>query len=178
MKKLNIIVIVALVIAVGGYFVFSSTQTNKQKNQTEISTTSSNEVGRLESVELAEFEACEMAVEFLEADVDCLENEVLYQGKKAAIVYLEGGKVENAVVLLDGTVVAIQTNLYFSPSNAVKTYVKDSAGFELSDDDIEGAIAELRMSKRGYLYGLTFDGDYKGSIYITPEGNLSGRLTK
>ena len=122
---------------------------------------------------------CETVLKSLEMepeDASCVEKILPYRKVNASVVYMEGAEKENMIVFSDGRIAPLYTNIYFDAVKAVKDYVLDKDGLNISDDDIKNAKEELKIGKRGYLYSLEFKSPYRGTIYSTPKGRLSGHL--
>lgn len=186
MKKVYILLAISAVIASTGYFlmkdnsnsehVFSKGFNMINKNNSATSAEDMTQQAATETPVVEELKGCEFALEKLEINVDCLEKEISYADKKSAIVYLKGHEKENIIVLPDGRIVYLNTHFYFNGSESIKNYVKEKDGIDLTDEDIKNTVESLRIGKRGYLYGITFNGSYTGTIYITPKGRISGHL--
>ncbi|MFT7144860.1 MAG: hypothetical protein ACI9TY_000453 [Alphaproteobacteria bacterium] len=184
MKNIYILLAFLAVILSGAYFMMSDTPTEhsfskgfqsmKDKISTLDTATPSTPVKKV----IQKVNGCEVALEKFDIDNDCAEKSIIYAGKLATIVYITGADKENFIVLPDSRLVTLSTNLYYNAAGSIKAYVNKVDSIELDDEDLENASAELRIGKRGYLYSLNFVEPYSGSIYITPQGRISGHLKK
>ena len=120
--------------------------------------------------------ACDHVIERYDEEFICREIKIAYAGAAAFIVNMKGAAKENGIVMPDGRIVPLQTDLYYKPFESMKDYVLKRDGVDISESDFEEAEKELRIGKRGYLYSAKFVGEKEGTLYITPQGKLSGHL--
>lgn len=167
MKKVALPVIIGIFIIVGGlYYVMNPVSQVKMETTKQIAQTEGKAPIQKELKD-----ACSI-VNALGYEGSCTSKPVTFNNQIASLI-----KAVNVYGILfeDETFQKIQTNLYFEPKEAVTAYLQ-KMGVNLSNSDWETVKSEIRMSKRGYLLGLTFTSPKDGVIYISPNGRITGKL--
>lgn len=119
------------------------------------------------------FKPCEKVKELeLQLKGQCTFKNLTAHGSEAAVVQV--GET-NGIVLADGSFHQIQTSAYYNPKPVVESYLNNQS-IALKGSDWQSVTQTLQQSKRGYLLGLSFKTPKKGTIYISPNGRVTGKL--
>ncbi|PPR15196.1 MAG: hypothetical protein CFH43_00949 [Proteobacteria bacterium] len=163
MKKIALPVIIGFLVIIGGLYYVMNPVSEVQTNITKADVVA--------PIQKEAKDVCSV-VKDLGYKQSCTSKPISFNGQTAFIV--KTGDVYG-LLLYDNKFQEIQTNLYYEPKQAVTEYLQ-KMGVSLTSNDWETVDTEIRMSKRGYLFGLTFTSPKEGVIYISPNGRITGKL--
>ncbi|MEC8467515.1 MAG: hypothetical protein VXY83_04075 [Pseudomonadota bacterium] len=170
MRKVFPVLVGLLIICGGVYYVINPI------DQTQVAQKQGQQTGQ--EAQTSSKKAKEMVdpCKQLPADVafdQCGFQHVVYAEQDAFLLALDGASF--GLWMPDGQFVPVQTNLYFTPQQAVNAYLAKQQ-LVVKEEDWQSVEKEIRLSKRGYLLALHFKTPEQGTIYISPNGRITGRL--